>query len=309
MEAGTSMERTPRAAHRRRAGTSLERTRAARRRRAGATLAALLLAFAIPVSASFTETVIKAPVIQGVEQAYIDVTVFRPQGRGPFPLVVLSHGSPRSAEARRVEGRQRMAAQAERFVAMGFAVLVPTRRGYGESGGEWAETYGSCANPDYYSAGLETARDLRAAVDAVRGERWADDGRIVLAGQSAGGFGSVAAASQPFKGLAAVVNFAGGRGSMGPNQVCGEHRLVEAMSRYGRGAHVPTLFVYSANDLFFGPALARRMHAAFNEAGGGAEFVEAPATGLDGHGYFARRMDDWAPRVEAFLRRTGALQR
>lgn len=295
MAAGTSMERTLRAAHRRRAGIA-------------AALCALVAAFAAPASAGVSETVIKAPVIAGLEQAYIDVTVFRPQGRGPFPLVVLSHGSPRSAEARRAEGRQRMAAQAERFVALGFAVLVPTRRGYGESGGQWAETYGPCANPDYYNAGLETARDLRAAVDAVRGEKWADDGRIVLAGQSAGGFGSVAAASQSFKGLVAVVNFAGGRGSLGPDQVCGEERLVEAMSRYGRNATAPTLFIYSANDRFFGPALARRMHAAFNASGAAAEFVEAPPTGLDGHGYFARRMDDWAPRVEDFLRRVGALR-
>lgn len=288
------MERTVAAAHRRRAVL-----------RGG--LAALLLAVSSTVAA-ITETVIKAPVVQGVEQAYIDVTVFRPEGRGPFPLLVLSHGSPRSAEARRREGRQRMAAQAEHFVAMGFAVLVPTRRGYGESGGEWAEAYGRCADPDYYTAGLETARDLRAAVDAVRGERWADDKRVVLAGQSAGGFGSVAAASQAFKGLVAVVNFAGGRGSLGPDQVCGEHRLVEAMSRYGRDARVPTLFLYSVNDRFFGPALARRMHAAFNGGGAAAQFVEAPASGLDGHGYFARRMDDWAPRVEAFLRRAGALR-
>jgi pimeloyl-ACP methyl ester carboxylesterase len=106
----------------------------------------------------------------------------------------------------------------------------------------------------------------------------------------------------------AVVNFAGGRGSMGPDQVCGEQRLVEAMSRYGRGVTAPTLFIYSANDRFFGPALARRMHDAFNANGAAAEFVEAPPTGLDGHGYFARRMDDWAPRVEDFLRRVGALR-
>ena len=292
------------------AGKTLERALgAAPRQRATlrSALVAVLLAFSASAGA-VTETVIKAPVIAGLEQAYIEVTVFRPQGRGPFPLVVLSHGSPRSAEARRSQGRQRMAAQAERFVAMGFAVLVPTRRGYGGSGGQWAETYGACADPDYYNAGLETGRDLRAAVDAVRGEKWADDRRIVLAGQSAGGFGSVAAASRPFEGVVAVVNFAGGRGSLGPDQVCGEQRLVEAMSRYGRGVTAPTLFVYSANDRFFGPGLARRMHAAFTANGAAAEFVEAPASGLDGHGYFARRMDDWAPRVEDFLRRAGALR-
>jgi pimeloyl-ACP methyl ester carboxylesterase len=269
-------------------------------------MAALL---SLPLSgyaASLNESVMRVPVLAGVEQAYIEMTVFKPEGAGPFPVLVLSHGSPRSAEARRAEGRQRMAAQSERFVAMGFAVLVPTRRGYGESGGEWAEAYGRCSAPDYYTAGLETARDLRAAVDAVRGEPWADTARVVLAGQSAGGFGSVAGASGAFEGLVGVVNFAGGRGSLAPGQVCGEEQLVEAMVRYGSGTRVPQLWIYSRNDRFFGPALAHRMHAAFIQSGGSAEFVEAPAIGLDGHGYFARAMDDWAPRVERFLARIGA---
>jgi dienelactone hydrolase len=269
-------------------------------------LAILLLALAWPARAALEESVLRAPVVHGLEQAYIDVTVFKPQGAGPFPILVLSHGSPRSAEDRRREGRQRLVAQSRRFVEMGYAVLVPTRRGYGESGGSWAETYGSCGDPDYHAAGLETARDLRAAVDAVRGIAWADTSRVVLAGQSAGGFGSVAASSQKFEGLVAVVNFAGGRGSLGPDQVCGEARLVEAMGRYGSAARVPGLWIYSVNDRFFGPSLARRMHQAFVRAGGDAEFIEAPATGLDGHGYFARGMDDWAPRVHAFLRRAGA---
>jgi dienelactone hydrolase len=261
---------------------------------------------AFSAQAAPSESVMRVPVTSGVEQAYIDVTVFRPAGAGPFPVLVLSHGSPRSAESRRAEGRQRMAAQSERFVAMGFAVLVPTRRGYGGSGGEWAEAYGRCNAPDYYRAGLETARDLRAAVDAIRGESWADTARIVLAGQSAGGFGSVAAASTAFEGLVGVVNFAGGRGSLAPGEVCGEAQLVEAMARYGSSTRVPGLWIYSRNDHYFGPALARRMHAAFRRSGGSAEFLEAPATGRDGHGYFARAMDDWGPRVEEFLTRIGA---
>ena len=279
--------------------------RAAHLLRHRALLAGLLLAAGLPAQA-VDESVIRAPVARGAEQASIEVTVFKPSGAGPFPVLVLSHGSPRSAEDRRREGRQRLVAQSARFVQMGFAVLVPTRRGYGASGGSWAEAYGTCADPDYFSAGIETARDLRAAVDAVRGEGWADTTRVVLAGQSAGGFGSVAASSQRFDGLVAVVNFAGGRGSQGPDDVCGETRLVEAMGRYGRAARVPGLWIYSANDRFFGPALARRMHQAFVGSGGSAEFVEAPAMGLDGHGYFARAMDDWSPRVAGFLERVGA---
>ena len=269
-------------------------------------LFALLLALALPAQAALPrEEVLRVPVVSGVEQAYIQVTVFKPEGAGPFPIVVLSHGSPRTAEDRRREGRQRLEAASARFVKMGFAVLVPTRRGYGESGGAWAEAYGGCWNPDYYKAGLETARDVRAAVDAVRGEPWADTQRIVLAGQSAGGFGSVAASSTPFEGLVAVVNFAGGRGSQGPDDVCAEERLVEAMARYGANARVPELWIYSANDRFFGPRLARRMHAAFVEGGGKADFVEAPPTGEDGHAYFSRRSADWAPTVERFLRDAG----
>jgi pimeloyl-ACP methyl ester carboxylesterase len=272
-----------------------------------AALVALLLALGVPAQAAqFEESVMRVPVVSGMEQAYIDVTVLKPQGAGPFPIVVLSHGSPRRAEQRRTDGRQRMVAQSAPFVSLGFAVLVPTRRGYGQSEGGWAESYGPCTDPDYYSAGLESARDMRAAVDAVRAQPWADTKRVVLAGQSAGGFGSVAAASMKFDGLVGVINFAGGRGSMGPDQVCGESRLVDAMSRYGEHARVPSVFIYSANDRFFGPSLARRMYEAYVHAGGTAEFIQAPPSGLDGHGYFARAMDDWAPRVAAFLKRIGA---
>jgi len=267
---------------------------------------AIVAALALPAgAANLHESVMRVPVTDGGSTVTIDVTVFKPEGAGPFPLVVLSHGSPRSAAERRASGRLRMVAQSERFVAMGFAVLVPTRRGYGESGGRWAEGYGRCSDPDYYGAGLESALDLRAAVEAVRGKPWADASRVLLAGQSAGGFASVAASSTSFQGLAGVVNFAGGRGSLAPDDVCGEGRLVEAMGRYGAASRVPELWIYSANDRFFGPALARRMYRAFVAAGGRAEFVEAPASGLDGHGYFARAMDDWAPRVARFARGIG----
>src|SRR5688500_19183455 len=58
-------------------------------------LAILLFAAGLPALA-LDESVIRAPVVRGVEQASIEVTVFKPEGVGPFPIVVLSHGSPRS---------------------------------------------------------------------------------------------------------------------------------------------------------------------------------------------------------------------
>jgi len=253
------------------------------------------------------ETVVRVPVLsgEGGRSDLIDVTVFRPAGVGPFPLVVISHGSPRTVADRRRAGRMRFEAQSRAFLAMGFAVLVPTRRGYGDSQGEWSEGYGSCNQPDYHAAGLETARDIRAAIDAARALPWADTRRVVLVGQSAGGWGSVAAATQGIPGLLGVVNFAGGRGSYAAQAVCGEEGLVDAARKYGRQAKAPQLWIYSANDLFFGPALSRRMHEAFVASGGQAEYVQAPAVEGDGHGYFSRAVDDWKPQVERFLLKAG----
>jgi pimeloyl-ACP methyl ester carboxylesterase len=271
---------------------------------------ALAVPLALHAATPFDESVVRVPVKGGFLQgaSMIDVTVLRPKGPGRFPLAVISHGSPRAADERRTWGRQRFIAQSEPFLALGFAVVIPTRRGYGTSDGPWAEDYGPCSNPDYYDAGLETARDVVAAIDAVRHEPWADATRVVLVGHSAGGFGSVAASSEPVEGLVAVINFAGGRGSRGPDNVCSEGKLVRAMREYGERSRVPSLFIYSENDRFFGPSLAHRMYDAFVAAGGRAEFVAAPASGLDGHGYFARAMDDWTPRVTAFLRRVGVVR-
>jgi hypothetical protein len=63
------------------------------------------------------------------------------------------------------------------------------------------------------------------------------------------------------------------------------------------------LWLYAANDSFFGPDLARKMSDAFVRAGGRAEYVALQAFGRDGHGVFrstdARAL--WQPPVEAFL--------
>ena len=107
-------------------------------------------------------------------------------------------------------------------------------------------------------------------------------------------------------GLVAVVNFAGGRGSRGPNDVCSPEALVRAMARYGAASHVPQLWIYAENDLFFGPELARRMHEAFVGSGGRAEFVRAPGFGRDGHRLFgAGGPGAWGSYVDPFLRSQG----
>lgn len=234
----------------------------------------------------------------------IDVYFYRPEGAGPFPLAILSHGSPRDAERRGRMGARTLRQQAEALVRMGAAVEVPIRRGYGGQGA-WAEGYGRCRDPDYVRAGLSSAEDIRAALQIAAKEPGIDRGRTVLIGHSAGGWGSLAAASE--LDVLGVVSFAGGRGSSGPADVCGEERLVAAAGRFGRTSRAPELWIYSRNDLSFGPDLAGRMHAAFVAAGGRADLLIADPYGRDGHRY----IDDvasWLPEVERFLRRIEILR-
>lgn len=268
-------------------------------------LLACIAALALAGAALAGELVLSVPVKSAADSVTIEVTLFEPEGDGPFPVAVLSHGSPRSAPDRRTMGRARFEVQSKEFLARGFAVAVPTRRGYGHSGGEWAEGYGTCSHPDYARAGLESARDIRATLEALKAHPRVDMRRVVLVGVSAGGWASLAAASGEVPGLKAVINFAGGRGSQRPDFVCNADRLVQAVALYGTTSKVPQLWIYAANDQFFAPELARRMHEAFVAAGGQAKFRAVPAFGTDGHLFFARGTPQWIPMVAEFLAEIG----
>lgn len=242
----------------------------------------------------------------GDTQARLSATEYRPEGEGPFPVLLINHGTPRSpADFPRMHDRY--ARQAELFARRGFLVINPLRRGYGTSDGPWAETYFGCANPDYVRAGLETAKDIAAALDYARTLPYADARHMVLLGKSAGGFGVLALSSLNPSGVVGAINFAGGRGSRGPDDVCNEAKLVDAFGRYAATTRVPMLWVYSENDHFFGPALANRLLAAYRAQGVDVHFEAVPPYGNDGHGFFEGRDNTatWMPMVDRFLATLG----
>jgi hypothetical protein len=68
----------------------------------------------------------------GAPAAFLEATLYRPAGAGPFPLAVLA-----TAPARARPPRRTLLRAAEPLVPRpGFVVLVPMRRGYGGSDGE-----------------------------------------------------------------------------------------------------------------------------------------------------------------------------
>ena len=262
---------------------------------------------AAPVDEAILRIPLTVPAPGGDQRLLLEATLFRPEGPGPFPLAVINHGSPRDPAVRRLWGRTRFYPQTRWFIERGLAVLVPMRRGYGESEGEWAEGIGPCDDADFLRAGAETARDIGAAVRFVASRPEVEARRVLLVGVSAGGFGSLALASQRVDGLAGVVNFSGGRGSQATGWNCSPQRLVEAMAWYGRTAQVPTLWIYAQNDGFFSPPLVREMYGAFGRAGGRAQLLMLPPYGQDGHALFASADSSllWGPAVERFLVEVG----
>ncbi|MBP2232855.1 dienelactone hydrolase [Azospirillum agricola] len=264
---------------------------------------ALLLWAVVPARAEeLTQTELRIPATYGAGEALtLEGLLIRPAGPGPFPIAIMTHGSPRDAAERAKMTPLRLAPQAREFARRGWATLVVMRRGYGGSDGPLAEGSGACNNPDYRQSGERGADDLRQAIRFMARQPFADASRVISVGVSAGGFASLALAAAPPPGLAAAISFAGGRGSRADDDVCSPDRLVETFGAFGRTSRVPTLWIYAENDLFFGPALARRLFGAFTQAGGRAEFVQAPANGKDGHFLFSAAVPLWTPMVDRFL--------
>src|SRR5262245_27956077 len=257
-----------------------------------------------PVGAAPAKPVEEIVGIPATGGSALRTRVLRPSGPGPFPLAIISHGSPPDASHRPRMELPMFIPASSWLLQRGYMVALPLRRGYGETGGAWVENYGTCSNPDYYRAGLTSADDIQAAIGFLRARSDVQGDRVLLIGVSAGGWGSIAAASRNPAGVFAVINVAGGRGGGQPKVGnCTPWRLIEAAARYGATARIPSLWLYAENDSFFGPDLSRKMFDAYVRAGAKAEYVALPAFGADGHRVFAA-VDGralWVPPVEKFL--------
>jgi len=265
----------------------------------------LLFAWVGPLAAQGREEVVHMP---GPGGSTLVATVMRPPGEARQPLVVINHGSPADSSRRPTMERPRYTALSSWFLARGYVVVLPLRRGYGETGGSWAENYGRCDAPDYLNAGLQGAADIQATLDFMRVQSYVAADRAIVVGQSAGGWATVALSSRNPAGVAGMISFAGGRGGHqkltgGGIGNCTPTALVEASGKYGATARVPMLWIYAENDSFFEPALAKRMAAAYDAAGGKASFQPVGPNGRDGHNLAiaANGSSAWSSLVESFL--------
>jgi len=231
----------------------------------------------------------------------------RPAGITNPQLVVINHGSPPSSKDR--PGMELIACKSEAvqwFVQRRYAVVVALRLGYGDTGGPWTEGYGGCSNANYFKAGLETARQIDAIVDYASKLPNVKPSDVIVVGQSAGGWGTLAYDSLPHPKVSVFINMAGGRGGHyqdKPNSNCQSENLVAAAAQYGKTSSTPMLWIYAGNDTFFAPGMADAMYKSFVDAGGRAQLIHLDKYGHDGHQLFLGPGGSqiWGPLVESYL--------
>ncbi len=244
--------------------------------------------------------------------------VVHPVGNGPFPLVVMNHGVSLDQRERSFFPLVEFRDAAMWFAKRGYMVVAPAG-GYGGAAlddperGIYSLFYskiGGCDNPNFRDAGFAAAMMDKWIIDYMTEQKLIVPDKVMVVGQSAGGWGALALSSQNIPAVRAIIAFAAGRGGHvdgKPNNNCAPDRLVAATAELGRTARTPTLWIYTENDTFFGPALSKRMHDAYTAAGGNAEYHLLPSFGSDGH--FLIDSPDavpvWAPLVGPFLDKNG----
>jgi dienelactone hydrolase len=237
------------------------------------------------------------------------VTHFKPQGAGPFPAVIMQHG--RSGTDRATPGRWRYLNIARYWTRRGFAVFVPTRLGYGDTGLEPdPEETGPCNAKRYEVAAASTSVQARAAVEFAAAQSWVDKSKVILMGQSMGGFATIAAMEQKIPGVIAGINFAGGGGGdpvARRENPCGAFQLGSVFGSAGKAnaGTTPMLWLYAENDLYWGASLPKKWHEAYVSAGGKAQIQQFPPIGADGHSMIGTGFALWRPVVDQFIATLG----
>lgn len=253
---------------------------------------------ALPLDTRLNEEIIAIPAGAALD-VKLETTLYKPTGPGPFPLLIINHGkSPGDPKA---QSRDRFVYMAAQFVKRGYAVMVPMRTGFAHSTGTYTDF--GC---NMKANGYQQAGDIADVVAFAHQQSWIDADHIVVAGQSYGGLASVALSTQDLPGVRGVMNFAGGLKVHGGS--CDwQGALVNAFAEYGRKNRIETLWMYGANDSYFGPQLVNRLFAAFNGNGGRVNLVAYGPFKHDAHTMLGSRDGQpiWLPEVERFLQHIG----
>jgi dienelactone hydrolase len=249
------------------------------------------------LSAGLNERIVRIPV-DSTGSITLETTIFKPDGAGPFPMIVFNHG--KMPGDPHTQARSRPLAFAREFVRRGYVVVAPNREGFAKSGGTYQQE--GC---DVEKNGSAQAADVAATIAYMSKASYVDASQIVVAGTSHGGLTAIAYGTQAAPGVRGLINFSGGL----RQDACSgwQDNLTHAFEVYGEQVHVPSLWLYGDNDSIWTPDLTRRMYAAYVNHGAAAKMVDFGAYKNDAHRLVVDRdgVPIWWPSVDAFLTRIG----
>ena len=238
----------------------------------------------------------------------ITVTIWRDDSIKKAPYLLFSHGRASTDQERGKFGRSSEKRNSEYFVSKGFTVILPTRIGYGVSGGPDADYSGACGNKNYLEARKVTIDQSKQVLNHVFDFSYIDRTKGIVVGQSVGGFTTIGLSAENIPGLKGAINFAGGDGGdpiKSAEKPCGDYLIKDTFAKYGASNKVPTLWLYSVNDKFWGEQLPKDWFAAFEKAGGKGKFISLPAYKEDGHSIFRGDLNAWKNDFEKFIKEVG----
>ncbi|MBC7500651.1 MAG: prolyl oligopeptidase family serine peptidase [Herminiimonas sp.] len=244
---------------------------------------------------------ITASARQVVAQASVqlETTIFKPPGDGPFPVMIMNHG--KAIGNPHGQKRERFIVISREFIKRGYAVVIPMRKGFSKSSGDYQD--GLC---DMTANGQSQADDLQTTIDYLRTQPWADANRVVVGGQSHGGLTAMAFGTRNVPGVRGLINFAGGLRVHG-GDCRWRSSLVDAFASYGSKTATPSIWFYGENDSHFDPIIAARMFQAYIGSGGVARMIAYGAFKKDAHSLSGSRdgVKVWWPETEKFLKEIG----
>lgn len=223
----------------------------------------------------------------------LSTVTYKPTGDGPFPTLIFHHGSSQ------FECPYDPKTIAQWFVARGWAVIAPSRRGRGGSGGQ-DEEGAACEEAAAIAGADEALHDIEAVTPALIAQPFVDRDHVAVGGQSRGGILSVAWSGKHPE-VRAVVNFVGGWQN---TRLCRQGLAINLdLFKRGIGWGQPSLWLYGDRDLFYPLEDTKAEFDAFVAAGGKGVWhdYEPPEAGrLTGH-QINQVPQLWTADMEAYL--------
>lgn len=229
----------------------------------------------------------------------LETTIYKPEGQGPFPLVVINHGKESGPPG--LQKRFTAGWASRFFLERGYVVFLPMRTGFSKSTGSYVG--GEC---NVESNGLVQAEDVTATVTYAHTLDYVDRKQTLVVGQSHGGWTTLAyGASKPDPSVKGLVNFAGGLRQT--NCAGWELNLAKAAASFAKETSIPSLWLYGDNDSFFSKKTYSEMFARYSKVNPSAQLVEFGVFGEDAHGIFTHKDGRavWGQYLEKFMSQLG----